>query len=326
MRSDASLREPACTCHARFFALCDDARRRVARRAALTGARSRAAADRPDTGGPMPAHTVRHSTLHYQDHGTGFPVLLGHSYLWDAAMWAPQIDALSRRYRVIVPDLWGHGASGALPDGTQTLDDLAAHASALLDALQIDRCAVVGLSVGGMWGARLALREPQRVRSLVIMDASLEAEPVATRTRYFAMLDAIEAAGRIAPALLDAIVPLFFRPGANLADPVPVAFRRALESLPEDRLRQSIVPLGRLIFGRPDTLSTLSALDPARTLLMCGAGDVARPPSETEKMAGVIGCRHLLVPDAGHISNLENPAFVTRALLDWFDEQQLAAS
>lgn len=55
------------------------------------------------------------------------------------------------------------------------------------------------------------------------------------------------------------------------------------------------------------------------------AGRRSRPPSETVKMAGVIGCRHALVPDAGHISNLENPAFVTRTLLDWFDEQQLAA-
>ncbi|WP_343170917.1 alpha/beta fold hydrolase, partial [Stenotrophomonas maltophilia] len=82
----------------------------------------------------MPAVNIHGSTLHYQDHGTGFPLLLGHSYLWDAAMWAPQIDALSRQYRVIVPDLWGHGASGALPEGTQTLDDLAAQASALLDA------------------------------------------------------------------------------------------------------------------------------------------------------------------------------------------------
>ncbi|ABI91698.1 alpha/beta hydrolase family protein [Burkholderia ambifaria AMMD] len=273
----------------------------------------------------MPTLTIQHSTLHYQDHGTGFPVLLGHSYLWDAAMWAPQIDALSSRYRVIVPDLWGHGASGPLPAGTQTLDDLAAHASALLDALEIEQCAVVGLSVGGMWGARLALREPRRVRSLVLMDASLEAEPDATRLRYFAMLDAIEAAGSVVPPLLDAIVPLFFRPDVNLADPVPSAFRAALAKLPADRLRESIAPLGRLIFGRPDTLAALADLDGERTLLMCGAGDMARPPSETVKMASVIGCRHALVPDAGHISNLENPAFVTRMLLDWFDEQQLAA-
>jgi|GEM_PF-719891 len=217
----------------------------------------------------MPAHSIHGSTLHYLDHGAGFPVLLGHSYLWDATMWAPQVDALSRRYRVIVPDLWGHGESGALPDGTHTLDDLAAHASALLDALEIERCAIVGLSVGGMWGARLALREPQHVRSLVVMDASLEAEPDATRTRYFAMLDAI--------------VPLFFRPDVNLDDPVPTAFRDALANLPADRLRQSIAPLGRLIFGRPDTLATLAELDAQRTLLMCGAGDMARPPSENRE-------------------------------------------
>jgi pimeloyl-ACP methyl ester carboxylesterase len=173
----------------------------------------------------MLTRTIHGSTLHYHaDHGTGFRCCSDNSYLWDAAMWAPQIDALSRRYRVIVPDLWGHGASGPLPAGTQTLDDLAAHASALLDALEIEQCAVVGLSVGRMWGARLALREPQRVRSLVLMDASLEAEPDATRLRYFGMLDAIAAAGSIAPPLLDAIVPLFFRPDANLSDPVPSAF------------------------------------------------------------------------------------------------------
>ena len=174
------------------------------------------------------------------------------------------------------------------------------------------------------WGARLALREPQRVRSLVLMDASLEAGE-ATRLRYFGMLDAIAAAGRIAPPLLDAIVPLFFRPDVNLAGLVPSAFRDALANLPADRLRQSIVPLGRLIFGRPDTLPALAELDAERTLLMCGAGDMARPPSETVKMASVIGCTHALVPDAGHISNLENPAFVTRMLLDWFDAQQLSA-
>jgi pimeloyl-ACP methyl ester carboxylesterase len=222
----------------------------VAGNAASESARQRAAAHRRHTsGGPMLTRTIHGSTLHYHaDHGTGFRCCSDNSYLWDAAMWAPQIDALSRRYRVIVPDRWGHGASGPLPAGTQTLDDLAAHASALLDALEIEQCAVVGLSVGRMWGARLALREPQRVRSLVLMDASLEAEPDATRLRYFGMLDAIAAAGSIAPPLLDAIVPLFFRPDANLSDPVPSAFRAALAGLPADRLRESIVPLGRLDF------------------------------------------------------------------------------
>ncbi|MDA6077685.1 hypothetical protein O0544_19320 [Edwardsiella anguillarum] len=56
--------------------------------------------------------------MYYEDHGSGFPLVLGHSYLFDADMWRPQIEALSARYRVIVPELWGHGRSAALPEGT----------------------------------------------------------------------------------------------------------------------------------------------------------------------------------------------------------------
>jgi hypothetical protein len=57
----------------------------------------------------MPSTNIAGQTLHYQIHGTGFPVLLGDSYLWDSAMWAPQIEVLSRSFQVIAPDLWGHG-------------------------------------------------------------------------------------------------------------------------------------------------------------------------------------------------------------------------
>lgn len=85
------------------------------------------------------------------------------------------------------------------------------------------------------------------------------------------------------------------------------------------------MPLGRIVFGRPDALSTLAALDGARTLLMCGANDMPRPPAETAKTADVIGCRHVFVPDAGHISNLENPTFVTQRLLEWFGEQVVSS-
>ena len=262
----------------------------------------------------MPFADIDGQSLHFLDRGTGFPVLLGHSYLWNSAMWAPQIEALSRSFRVIVPDLWGHGRSGALPEGTRTLGDLAGQMSRLLDALDVSACAVVGLSVGGMWGAELALREPERIRALVMMDSFLGEEPAPTRARYFQMLDAVEAKGGFPTPVLDAVVPLFFRAGADPGEPLPTAFRRALEAFPADRLRDSIAPLGRLIFGRPDALSRLSALDPDRVLVMSGAFDIPRPPAESARMAEVIGCRHVIVPDAGHISNLENAPFVTEAL------------
>ncbi|MEJ0003817.1 MAG: alpha/beta fold hydrolase [Pararobbsia sp.] len=269
----------------------------------------------------MPFITIEGQPLHYTLSGTGFPVLLGTSYLWDASMWAPQVEALSQSYQVIVPELWGHGRSGALPASARTLADLAGHASRLLDELGVAQCAVVGLSVGGMWGSELALREPQRVRTLVMMDTDRGAEPAATLAHYSKMFEVIESLGQIPVPMIDAIATLFFRRGSPLDGAVHASFRRTLAGFSAEQLRQAVVPLGRIIFGRPDALASLAGLDAARTLLMCGALDIPRPPEETVRMAEIIGCRHVLVPEAGHISNLENPAFVTQVLLEWLDQQ-----
>ncbi|AVQ07312.1 TPA: alpha/beta fold hydrolase [Xanthomonas vasicola pv. zeae] len=265
----------------------------------------------------MPNCTISGQTLHYTQHGRGFPILLGHSYLWDAAMWEPQIRSLSQHYQVIVPELWGHGQSDPLPAGTQTVGHLADQMLALLDALELPQCAVVGLSVGGMWGAELAMRAPERVRSLVLMDTFMGAESQAARTRYFALLNAIDAAGQVAPELVEAIVPLFFRADIDLQSALPAAFAQRLAAMSPEQLRASIVPLGRLIFGRDDRLETLAALNPANTFLLAGEYDVPRPPEELWMMAEVIGCDYELVPDAGHIASLENPAFVNAQLLGW---------
>ena len=75
----------------------------------------------------------------YLDEGQGPVLLFGHSYLWDSAMWATQVEALKGSYRCIVPELWGHGDSDVLPDGGCTLATLARDHLALLDALDIER-------------------------------------------------------------------------------------------------------------------------------------------------------------------------------------------
>lgn len=79
------------------------------------------------------------------------------------------------------------------------------------------------------------------------------------------------------------------------------------------------MPLGRLIFGRSDAVSRLADQARGRTLLMCGALDFTRTPAETTRMAEVIRCEHVLIPEAGPISDLENPAFVTDWLLRWLE-------
>ncbi|MHC8318486.1 alpha/beta fold hydrolase [Pseudomonas sp. LB3P31] len=263
----------------------------------------------------MPFVTIDGQPLHYTDQGTGPALLLAGSYLWDQAMWAPQIAALSQQYRVIALDLWGHGQSGRLPDGTTSLDDIARQALVLLDHLDIQRTTLIGLSVGGMWGARLALSAPQRINGLVLMDTYVGSEPEPTREYYFSLLKQIEEAGAVTPQLLDIIVPIFFRPGIDPQSPLYQDFRAELAALPSNRLRESIVPMGRITFGREDLMPRLSELDPDRTLVMCGDQDIPRPSHESREMAEVIGCPCVLVPEAGHISNLENPDFVTEKLL-----------
>ena len=269
----------------------------------------------------MPFVTIDGQPLHYIDQGTGPAVLLAGSYLWDQAMWAPQIAALSRQYRVIALDLWGHGESGPLPEGTQSLDDIARQARGLLDHLDIDRVTLVGLSVGGMWGVRLALSAPKRINGLVLMDTYVGVEPEPTRQYYFSLFKQIEDSGVIAPQLLDIVVPIFFRPGIDPQSALYQDFRAKLAALPPERLRQSIVPMGRITFGRDDLLPRLGELKADATLVMCGDQDKPRPPSEAKEMAELIGCPCVLVPEAGHISNLENPSFVTEALLKFLAER-----
>ncbi|CAH0258884.1 MULTISPECIES: alpha/beta fold hydrolase [Pseudomonas] len=269
----------------------------------------------------MPFVTVDGQALHYIDQGTGPAVLLAGSYLWDQAMWAPQIAVLSQHYRVIALDLWGHGESGRMPEGMTSLDDVARQALALLDHLDIDRVTLVGLSVGGMWGVRLALSAPQRLNGLVLMDTYVGVEPEPTRQYYFSLFKQIEDSGEISSQLLDIIVPIFFRPGIDPQSALYQDFRARLAALPVNRLRESIVPMGRITFSRDDLLPRLAQLNPETTLLMCGDQDKPRPPSETQEMAELIGCPYVLVPEAGHISSLENPQFVTDALLKFLADR-----
>ena len=95
--------------------------------------------------------------LTHHDIGTGFPLVLGGSYLWGRDMWAPQIHLLSRRYRLIIPELPGHDNDLPLSAAFTTPACLAHEVGHLLDVLGIGQYAVAGLSAGGMWAAELAL-------------------------------------------------------------------------------------------------------------------------------------------------------------------------
>ncbi|MFH4665404.1 alpha/beta fold hydrolase [Vibrio cidicii] len=254
----------------------------------------------------------------YQDVGQGPVLLFGHSYLWDSQMWAPQIEWLSQSYRCIVPELWAHGQSQAAPANCHSLGDYARHVLALMDHLAIEQFSVVGLSVGGMWGAELVSQAPARVTSLVLMDTFIGLEPEVTHKKYFAMLDAISQSQLVPPPIVEAVVPLFFANDAKEKNPQLVDdFTQKLASLSGEQAVQ-VARVGRMVFGRRDVIEDAENFA-LPTLIAVGREDKPRPVFESYLMQDVITASQLIeIPNAGHISNLEQPEFVNRMLSDFF--------
>jgi len=267
--------------------------------------------------------TMDGKPCHFLDVGSGFPILFGHSYLWDSQMWEPQVKTLSKKFRCIVPDLWDHGRSGRLGSSAVTIEEIAAHAWKLMQHLKIRKFAIVGLSVGGMWGAELAMRHPEAVKALVLMDTYLGSEPQATRQKYFSLIEFLEKEKRFSPPLLNQVVPLFFSPETLAKNPHLVdRFRSSLASISEERIA-GIAALGRAIFSRNCKLDKLPALVQP-TLILVGKDDIPRPPREAEEMASRLPNGQLrVIEEAGHISNLEQPEKVSALLSEFLFKSTL---
>lgn len=265
----------------------------------------------------MGTFTINNKTMHFLDKGEGPVLVFGHSYLWDNTMWAPQVDVLSQHYRCIVPDLWSHGQSESAPEKTRSLRDYADDILALIDHLNIETFSVIGLSVGGMWGAELALKAPARVQSLVLMDTFIGYEPEVTHAKYFAMLDTIAELQAVPAPMVDVITPMFF--ARNAAEETPelvTQFRAHLASL-KGQQAVDVTRIGRMVFGRRDTFDDVEKLT-LPTLVMVGAEDTPRPPLEAQLMHDAIdGSKYVVIPAAGHISNLEQAEFVTNHLVEF---------
>ena len=107
------------------------------------------------------------ATLHYQDEGSGEPLVLLHSGGMTGAEWAPQLPALARRFRVIVPDQPGHGSSPMVAERL-TIGDCGRAVLALLDELEVHKAAFCGSSMGGATALWLTLNAPQRVSKLML--------------------------------------------------------------------------------------------------------------------------------------------------------------
>lgn len=124
----------------------------------------------------MPTANLETISLYYEEYGEGEPLLLLHGLGSDGRSWEYQVEAFAREFRVIVPDVRGHGRS-AKPPGPYTVSQFSKDIFAVLDHLQIDRFHLVGLSMGGMIGFQMAVDQPERLKSMTVVNSGPELVP-----------------------------------------------------------------------------------------------------------------------------------------------------
>lgn len=268
----------------------------------------------------MPYAQIGEKKCFYQDIGQGYPLLLGHSFLWDSYMWKPQLEALSEEFRCIAVDLWSHGKSDCLNENSYTLENCADDYYELMKQLKISQFGVIGLSVGGMWGAHLALKYPDAVSSLVLMDTYVGSEPKDTQQKYFHMINTIEKEQKFSEPLVDALLPLFFSPHTiTHRKKLTADFKNSLLNRNPKHI-SGIVKLGRMIFTRENLLDKLKKIT-CPSLVIVGQDDIPRPVEESQEMADLLPNADLhIIKNAGHISNLEQPIEATSILASFLEK------
>lgn len=254
---------------------------------------------------------TRLGRLFVEERGEGAPVFLWHSLLCDGGMWRFQVPRLAEHYRILNVDGPGHGRSSPIRRPF-TLWDCADAAVEVMDALEIERVHWVGLSWGGMVGMRLALTYPDRVRSLALLDTSAARESRRKLPSYKVMAFIAARLGPVRP-LIDRIEPVFFTQWTRENNRAVVElFRDHLARMEPSSIRRAV---DAVIFDRTDIRDRIGQIR-RPTLVLVGRDDVATPPSRSREIVERIpGASLVEIPNAGHLSALEQPDRVTEALL-----------
>ncbi len=257
--------------------------------------------------------TIEHDGINisFEDSGEGTAVVLGHSFLCSGDMWAQQIPSLAKHHRIINIDLRGHGRSGRIEESCG-IYDLVGDVVAVLDALEIECAVWAGLSIGGMVAMRAALTAPDRVRALILIDTHAGAETGAKKLKYGLLNVGARTLG-IRP-FLPAVVPLMFGKTTRRENPGLVAVWK--EKFTEIHMPSISSVLGALV-GRDSVVDRLPDIG-VPTLVIVGAEDASLPVVCSREISEAMPNSSLvIVPEAGHLSALEQPQVVTEAMVDF---------
>lgn len=238
--------------------------------------------------------------------------VLAHALGCDLTMWDDLAHHLAERSLVLRYDQRGHGGSEA-PAGPYTMAELADDAARLFDELALGPVVWVGLSMGGMIGQELALRHPDKLRGLVLANTTSVYPPEA-QAAWSQRIAGIAQGGL--ESIVDGALQRWFHAGFHAQQPQTVAHWRT-RVLRCDAA--AYIACCQAIAG-VDTTARLPSIT-VPTLVIAGALDVGTPPEMAGTIAqGIRGARLVVLPEASHLSVLEQPLAFRAALDDWLQQ------
>ncbi len=258
--------------------------------------------------------------LYYEEAGAGHPVVFVHEFCADLRFWEGQVRALSREYRCVAYNARGYPPSDvpvevADYDWTRHVDDL----RAVLDALEIERAHLVGLSMGAYTALQFALREPQRVSALAFCSGgagSLPAGAARDPAEFIAAAERLLADGMPASARALALGPTRIQ----LREKDRRGWEQSIAWLAEHSAEGSSRTMRGFQARRPSLYDAHDALRAMTVPTLLVVGDEDDPIIELNVFLKrtIPRCGLWMVPRTGHAVNLEEPGAYNQALREFF--------
>lgn len=242
-------------------------------------------------------YTRQGVSIEYDDIGNGVPLLLIHGFPLDRTLWRTQIAGLSQIYRVIAPDLHGFGQSSDTDGSAINMDQHATELKSLLDSVNIKQAVVGGISMGGYIALAFYAQYADRVKGLILANTRAVPDSEEGKQMRLANAQTVEESGT--GFLVDNMAPKML--GAAARPEIEITVRSMM-------LRQRPAGVASALRGmaaRPDRTALLRFAT-VPVLIITGSQDALIPPADSEAMHALIpDSRLVIIPDAGHLSNLD---------------------
>ncbi|HLQ30749.1 MAG TPA: alpha/beta fold hydrolase [Ktedonobacteraceae bacterium] len=246
---------------------------------------------------------VNNVNIAYDDHGIGQPVLFLHAFPLNRSMWSGEMMALlaEGHYRLVALDWRGFGESEITAD-VSTMEQFADDVAGLMDVLGMQDAILCGLSMGGYAAFAFLRKYPQRVKGLLLADTRPGADTAETRENRENVARLAESRG--AGAIADLQIPRLISEETRQHHPeVETRIRRMIDAA----TTQGIAAASRGMAQRADSTDLLAGIA-CPTLVLVGEHDVLTPPAVAQDYAAnIANAQYTVIPNAGHLSNLEQP-------------------